>query len=404
MLCMRLCNSRSIRMTRSISSLNTFLAHAKSAVKTPKTAVPVLIVVGNESADLDSLSSSIVYAYLQSLKDKTKTVVPLTNIPKEELDLRPEYKWLLKQAHLSTEEVITLSDISSDTMQNAEWVLVDHNVPTGPVAAHLDKVTGVIDHHSDEKKIPQGVQPRVIEKCGSCSSLVVNHFKDVWQNLESENPEQKLVNNNLSTLAAGAILIDTTNLTMKTTPADTDAMKFLKTRWPQEANQTTFFEELSKAKVDLHTLSCQDVFQKDYKAWSTKAGRLGISSSVLNIKSLLEKAKTETDKHSPGEAFQESIERFMKKNNLTVWALMTTANDDKGNFRRELVIWTHNEAAKESLEKFMRQGTTELGLEPWKDVSLEITAGWSRILYQNQLEKSRKEVAPLLRKNLDEDS
>ena len=75
-------------------------------------------VIGNESADLDSITCALIYGYLMSERPEVKRsgslVIPITNIPACDLQLRPELAALLKHADIKPSELITLDDIGTD--------------------------------------------------------------------------------------------------------------------------------------------------------------------------------------------------------------------------------------------------------------------------------------------------
>ncbi|KAK3076590.1 hypothetical protein LTS18_012610, partial [Coniosporium uncinatum] len=169
------------------NSLRSFLIHAKSAIRwATHSSQKIIFVIGNESADLDSLTSSILYAYIRSSIPTpgafTPLYVPVTNIPRADIQLRPEFLALLPHANLEPHHLITLSDLPDLSEikarlppENTKWILVDHNALQGELGKiYAGRVVGAIDHHDEENMIPEetGVEPRVITKTGSCTSLV----------------------------------------------------------------------------------------------------------------------------------------------------------------------------------------------------------------------------------------
>lgn len=74
------------------------------------------IVVGNESADLDSCVSSIAYGYLQTSKGTSQeTIVPVLNLAREDIKLRAELLLLLKASDISEADLICRDELSSGT-------------------------------------------------------------------------------------------------------------------------------------------------------------------------------------------------------------------------------------------------------------------------------------------------
>lgn len=70
------------------------------------------------------------------------------------------------------------------------FVLVDHNnFRVEGFSRDSIRVSGIIDHHVDEGLYRNAV-PRVIEPCGSCTSLVIKHFKELWEKDQIEGESQ----------------------------------------------------------------------------------------------------------------------------------------------------------------------------------------------------------------------
>ena len=172
-------------------SVRTFLIHARKQLQSAhKQDTLTSFVVGNESADLDSIVCAVVYGYIQSSKIEARRsntfTIPVTNIPAADLSLRPELTALLQHAGVQPSDLITLDDISSCSppAEKTSWTLVDHNTLTGTLAKTYSKQqTSVIDHHDDENQIPDSAQPRIITKSGSCSSLVASHCREAWDTI-----------------------------------------------------------------------------------------------------------------------------------------------------------------------------------------------------------------------------
>ncbi len=91
--------------------LNHFLFDSKFSLNKKD---KVCFVMGNEAADLDSMASSVVYAYyLQSQNSDEKSIyLPLINIPKEDFKLRTEAVYLFTEAGIETDNLIFSDEIN----------------------------------------------------------------------------------------------------------------------------------------------------------------------------------------------------------------------------------------------------------------------------------------------------
>lgn len=412
-------------------SLRTFLVHARSHLEASlRQKQPLHFIIGNESADLDSITSTLVYAYFRSFSSNnssrrptgssstttrttlaiSKYYIPVLNIPSADISIRPELLTLLRHVDLEQSQLITLSDLPSAPYtnvlpaENTHWTLVDHNALQGTLGtAYSSRVIGCIDHHDDEGKVPlseeqRDGEPRVIEVAGSCTSLVIEHFQSVWDSVlesaqatkitpSSDNaaqsqgmdtsPSQPEIVTQLAKLALASILIDTSNLqnSDKTTSHDQRAVAFLSTKISDEGfDRKAYFRTLQTAKKDLDALSVDDVLRKDYKEWNEGGRKLGVSSVVKPLEWLSDKARTETKTAAGGseengqqQAFRSAVQAFAKARELAVYGIMTTSTSAKtGEFTRELMLYVRDGAAKGMVQSFEEKAGEKLGLEQWQ--------------------------------------
>jgi exopolyphosphatase len=358
--------------------------------------------------------------------------VPITNIPASDVQLRPEYLAVFKHANIESKHLITLDDLPalSDIHaklppDNTNWILVDHNALQGQLdKIYAGRVAGVIDHHDDEGKVPKdtGDEPRIIEKSGSCTSLIANYCRPLWDVLSASamssgaaHAQGDSLSNDaafvqrwdadIAQLGLASILIDTADLKdkNKTTEHDRKAVDYLEAKimlCPQLAasfDRTSFYKEIDAAKKDVGSLNLQDILRKDYKQWDQGGRTLGVSSVVKPINFLQEKAGDEAGEQS-SEAFSQALKTFAKERELDMYSLMTTSTSPDGQFQRELLLWAFNEGAVSAAKSFATNSQYELGLEEWQDPSdIAGDKEWKKTWWQRQVQHSRKRVAPLLR-------
>lgn len=411
------------------TSIRTFLSTAKQCLRHGlQHRGSLSFVIGNESADLDSIMCALVYGYLQSnsainLRQRSANgfVIPITNIPSSDLRLRPELTALLKHADLKPSDLITLDDLGNPPLplDKTQWILVDHNALHGALGeSYRYEVTGVIDHHEDEKTVSSAAKPRIIEKTGSCCSHVVNHCRPIWDEIsfaafdaDKAPRDQSGVNEvanasiwdaEVAELALGAILIDTVNLQaeQKVTNHDREAVEYLEARihaspkLSQCYGREAFFNEINDAKSDLNHLSLEDILRKDYKQWTEGDLMLGISSAVQSIDYL--KTKTQN--------LAADLESFAKSRNLQLYAVMTAFSGEEGGFSRQILLLSlRGGKAEEAAKRFEEHSSEELGLRVRDDFKAAATGtGGNDVSYmqfwdQKNLAASRKRVGPMLR-------
>ncbi|MCJ1365900.1 Exopolyphosphatase [Acarospora aff. strigata] len=414
------------------NSLRAFLSHAKIVLRsTIEQSQKITLVIGNESADLDSLTSCIVYAYVRSCSPPrdafTPLYIPIANIPAADIRLRPEFLEVCRHVNIEAKHLITLDDLPAfeslkDKLkpEKTKWILVDHNKLQGTLGEiYASKVGGVIDHHDEEHAVPleTGNEPRVIEKCGSCTTLVVRYCRDSWDQLSSQSLSSgaahaqgdSLVDDSavsrvwdaqLAKLALASILIDTTNLTMKAKvePADVEAAEYLEAKInlsPKDAvtyDRQKYYAEIDRAKRDIDSLQLIDVLRKDYKEWNEGGKKLGISSVVKPIEWLSQKAGPET-------SLSHSVQSFAEERSLSLYGIMTAFRNNQGEFERELILWALDSSVISATERFVQNAREELELEERAPTVVQEgrDSVWRKVWLQRNVGKSRKQLAPLLR-------
>ena len=302
---------------------------------------------------------------------------------------------------------------------------MDHNRLTGELGESQSfDVLGVIDHHNEEDAVSQetGPEPRIIEKAGSCTSLVVRYSKPAWESLSYDSlssgaahgQDESLVSDSTVTqgwdaqiakMALSSVLIDTANLTApgKVEDVDTEAVNYLEakiylsTKEAKSWNRDEYYKEIDDAKKDLDALTLDEILSKDYKQWTENGENVGISSVVKPLRYLSKKANDDPN------TFAERLWFFMGGQSLSVFAIMTTSTSPEGNFQKELLVQAKR-CHFATLSDFIERAVPALQLEDTRvdhittsDAIPKTAAFWRKIWVQKDVSQSRKQVAPLLR-------
>jgi inorganic pyrophosphatase/exopolyphosphatase len=188
------------------------LRSPSSSVDGGSAVVPrVRLVLGNESADLDSVACALVYAFFLSTHNHhhhhhhhhpqsaitqplggggsattrasaaspTFITVPIVNTPRADLPLRTDVKWMLDRARVDWTHLFFCDDEDVARLRNSgpgpcpvveSVVLVDHNRVTAGWERVSELVDAIIDHHEDRGDHPRA--SRTIRPSGSCASLI----------------------------------------------------------------------------------------------------------------------------------------------------------------------------------------------------------------------------------------
>ncbi|KAF4603156.1 Exopolyphosphatase [Pleurotus pulmonarius] len=311
------------------------------------------VSMGNEAGDLDSLASSIAFAWLTATTKFTEKSVPLIQTAKDDFNLREENRYALSLAGiLDIESLVSITDIGNDTpFPSHKFALVDHNrlgerfTTENPSA----EVVAVVDHHDDEGLYKGTAEPRIIAKAGSCASHVGLLLRSA-DNVPAE----------LATLLLCAILIDTGGLKAngKALPVDYEAVTALipMSTYASEVDPTSYSGDkladapaiktltaaLSSKKEDVSRLSAYDLLRRDYKEYSHP---LQWAPDQPTIKAGLSTVPTGVASWATKGKLLEASEQWMKLRGLTVLGVLTSFRDEKkftksgrGKHRREQ-IW-----------------------------------------------------------------
>lgn len=308
---------------------------------------------------------------------------------------------VLQNAGLQPSDLLTLTDLPDNLEpEDTRWILVDHNKLTGPLVKYKKQVVGCIDHHVDEGVVPKDANPRIIEPCGSCMSLIIEDSKKLWDELvgiSGQSGSKTEEENKLAKLGLAPVLIDTINLTAKdkTKPKDEHGAKFLEKRIKFERfNPTAYYKHIEAVKEDISELSFRDIFRKDYKEWEEGPLKLGIACVVQDFDYLI-------DVKAGGsvETFLEKLGDWAREKELDLVGVMTTSHPG-GEFQRHLLVWGNNQHAVKGIHHF-EEIADSLELEQYGNGKLD--KGDDRKAWrQKNLAASRKQVSPILRKALSE--
>lgn len=106
--------------SESVAKLNQFLSStSKDTLLSKSDSRTFHIVIGNEASDMDSIVSSIVYAFYKNstegnnenvsrkqIKSYHQVYVPVINIPREDFALRTETTWIFSQLQIPSQSLI----------------------------------------------------------------------------------------------------------------------------------------------------------------------------------------------------------------------------------------------------------------------------------------------------------
>ncbi|KAJ7099687.1 hypothetical protein C8R44DRAFT_353809 [Mycena epipterygia] len=416
------------------SSLAQFLVTAKEKYlrdirATPSKGSEWTVVMGNEAGDLDSVASSIAYAWVQSEIQKRPSI-PLIQTARDDFNLRAENIYALKLAGITdpAQQLLSITEIQDvKPFPSSSFALVDHNRLGNSFSADnpTANVVTVIDHHEDEGLYTDSANPRKVAPAGSCSSHVANLY-----------PKETQIPKELATLLLSAILIDTGGLRAggKALQADRDAASYLiplstladsisglsKDSPPNPETLSDIPEvkrlsdDLADKKSDVSHLGAWDLLRRDYKEYtytlnwhpSAPAIKAGLSTVPVKLKSWGSGGKLETE-----------AQRWMAHQGLSVLGVLTSfratskfGKSGKGKHRREMAWFVRDGSESQTLQLDDIAARLWKGLEANEEIrvtkhkkmslgnSPDIPPTVRAMVYkQGNAAATRKTAAPLLR-------
>lgn len=350
-------------------SLQQHLLHLRSAK-------PTHIVLGNESADFDSIASALVYSYLCGTSQPT---LPIINAHREDLILRRDVCNALSFVNIPESSLHLIDDPTSIQLlceDDVSITLVDHNSLAPHQTSLSSRVESIIDHHVDEELFPNA-SPRQIQPVGSCATLIANCF-----NLKKITPSAAF-------LLLSSILLDCHNLDQsaaKATPIDEEtASKLCEIAGlTDKAHRDVLYNSLLQARRDLSGLTARDLMRKDTKFIANGEIRIAMCTVLVSAHQLIERASNK--------GLIQDVGQLSNDWGVNAIIVMAAFQDSNGVFRREMLI-CRNDIGTAIFDALPAE-SKELELQP-KD---SITTPGFHYLEQLNSKGSRKVVLPLVRK------
>lgn len=317
---------------------------------------------------------------------------------------------LLQRAFLPSD---VYKDRKSD--EKLDLILVDHNAPAIETITPQDdldrfRVVGCIDHHVEEDYAPKKAEPRIIRLgIGSCMTLVTAHLRDLNLWTGGEEEKNKPGFQQISRLALTPILIDTWDLKApgnRVSDLDREQVSFLEPLIGDDFNRVDLFQQVLTAKSEaLDLLRMPEIFAHDYKSYEVdvneeQALNIGIGSVVRDLSWLGD--------HAGGkEKLADEIVKFARHGQklLEIFGLLTRSGD-----RKEVCIFAFGEEGQKAIDIFEKRADI-LKLQPWDEddelsklLDRKLSRRAWKVWWMGDTSQSRKQVAPLLRDALSQQS
>ncbi|ODV85623.1 hypothetical protein CANARDRAFT_184063, partial [[Candida] arabinofermentans NRRL YB-2248] len=343
------------------------------------------IITGNQSCDLDSAVSSHTYALLGGSKiDNDELVIPLLNINRVDLKIRKDVHKLFQDCGFNMNDIFCIDDFKNVFVGGGglkfsiNLILTDHNSPQGDFIKSLindydAKVVGIIDHHFDEGEF-KDAKLRIIQECGSCTSLVIKELHDNNSKLFND------VDSDLRKFCVMPILMDTSYLKRRVCEVDLQSVKLL----VGDFNiYSQYYNNINDAKNDLNGFTMIDILKKDYKCLDVDVGdgdlKIGVSSIPDSFSNIYKQ-------HDINDIIQ-GLKDWKIENDLKFVVFMTSFNTNDGEFKRELGFLYDDDSLKGLIDS----------LKDELNLTLKLNENELILFNQLKIECSRKQVIPLIK-------
>nr|XP_002731053.2 PREDICTED: protein prune homolog 2-like [Saccoglossus kowalevskii] len=364
--------------------MDLFLKESKNQLNNLNQYAKVHVVIGNESCDLDSTISAIVYAwFLSQTKESTEDTayIPVLNIPRDEFRLRTEVTYFLDFIDISDANLTFFDEINLLNLKDENKLsltLVDHNI-LQPKDAVLEKtVTEVIDHHSNQRGNGDDDCHVTIEMVGSCVTLVTEKIA---------NHNVDMITEEIAMLLLGTIVLDTVNFDPaagKTTMKDEMIASLLQDYCPN-MDKDDLFDALQSAKCDISGLLTEEILRKDLKCINNDVLRIGVSSVTMDLKEFLARPDMASD-----------MKNFCETHHIDILVVMAISIDDEITRQLGLFACRYDNIKQEILFKLECSVSPDLDLSPLTTNVTSVTA-----YHQGNVAASRKKILPILNEYLE---
>ncbi|XP_052830300.1 protein prune homolog 2 isoform X2 [Octopus bimaculoides] len=340
----------------------------------------VHVVLGNESADLDSVISSLVEAFYLSRTNKADDVliIPVINICRRDVHLRKTLHHVLKQQGTLCDDLIYRDDVDLQKLhfhQKLKLTLVDQNILPLKDVSLEDCVVSVIDHRPRERPESSGCEVN-IEQVGSCCTLIAEQI------FNSHQPNT--IDEKVAALLFSTIIFDTINMSKdakRGTAKDEEILQRLENILPN-CNRCDVFEQINIVRYDISGFTSLDILEMDLKVISKNDINIPMSSVTVPIEDLIKR-----------DDFESSLYKLSELHDAKALVILCMVMLNKENVKRDLAVFsTFKPALDKIVDVLCSSSEPSLQLEriPYESTNLTIFS-------QKNIVIARKKVLPILK-------
>ncbi|XP_052633706.1 protein prune homolog 2 isoform X3 [Harpia harpyja] len=296
-----------------------FLQRAQSKLNRSKRLEKVHVVLGNKSCDLDSLISTLAYAYfLDKVSPPDVLCLPVLNIPRRDFSYFTETRFILEELNIPESFHIFRDEINLHQL-NAEGklslTLVNSNMLTSEDESLQSAVVKVIN--------PDEQCDGSLELEASSSSLVV---KEILQ----EAPE--LITQQLAYLLRGSILFKCLSLEAdRITEQQEKVLSILEQKFPDLPPREEIISVLQETQFNPQGVSIEEVMLKDLKEISDGEIKVAISTVYMTLEDCVLHRSLIGD-----------LKAFIDKYGFDVLVVLANCLMDEKQTKRQIAVYSEN--------------------------------------------------------------
>ncbi|KAM9367425.1 protein prune homolog 2 isoform 2-T2 [Phaethornis superciliosus] len=296
-----------------------FLQRARSKLNRSKRLEKVHVVLGNKSCDLDSLISTLAYAYfLDKVSPPDVLCLPVLNIPRKDFSYFTETRFILEELNIPESFHIFRDEINLHQL-NAEGklslTLVNSNMITSEDKSLESAVVKVIN--------PDEQCDGNLELQASSSSLVV---KEILQ----EAPE--LITQQLAYLLRGSILFKCMSSEAdKITDHQEKVLSILEEKFPDLPPREEIISVLQETQFKPPGVSIEEVMLKDLKEISDGEIKVAISTVYMTLEDCMLHRSLVGD-----------LKTFIDKYGFDVLVILANCLLDEKQTKRQIAVYSEN--------------------------------------------------------------
>ncbi|KAM4879512.1 protein prune homolog 2 isoform 2-T2 [Sylvia borin] len=296
-----------------------FLQRARSRLNRSKCLEKVHVVLGNKPCDLDSLISTLTYAYfLDKVSPPDILCLPVLNIPRRDFSYFTETRFILEELKIPESFHIFRDEINLHQL-NAEGklslTLVNSNMLTSEDKSLESAVVKVIN--------PDEQCDRSLELQACSSSLVV---KEILQ----KAPE--LITQQLAYLLRGSILFKCMSLEAdRMTEQQEKVLSVLEEKFPDLPPRQEIISVLQETQFNTQDVNIEEVMLKDLKEISDGEIKVAISTVYMTLENCILRRSLIGD-----------LKAFIDKYRFDVLVILANCLSDEKQTKQQIAVYSEN--------------------------------------------------------------